>query len=115
MINSEIIASFIVRIPDEIRNEIEAGLFSIQSVEIHGYEKGKMIITIIASDDKGLYHQYNLVKRVRGVLSVELVFSSFTNGGPGREMVKGEMPDWLNSDIDAKQITYNGRIPKYFS
>jgi len=112
MTKADIIASFIVRLPDNKRSEIEKTLTLIETVEVHAYENGKMLITINSPNEDGLFHQYKSIKQVSGVLSLELAFCGFVDGGPGRDMVTGDMPEWLNSDIDAGEIKYSGQIPR---
>ena len=112
MTNSEIVASFIVRILPERKDKVEPLLSTVEFVEIHSYDAGKFIITISDTDENTLFQQFTVIKQLAGVLSVELVFCGFSEDGPGRDMVKEDIPEWLNSDIDAKKIPYNGGIPK---
>jgi len=113
MKTGEIVASFIVRFAVHNKINVHEELSKIEGLELHAFEDGKQIITIIATDEEGLMQQYGQVKRTKAVLSVELVFCGYGENGPGREFVNGEIPEWLNSDIDAGLITYNGRLPKY--
>jgi len=115
MTSCEIIASFIIRVTEDKKQGVEEVLLSMPHVETHGYEKGKLIITISSPNEDGLFHQYKRVRQIKGVLSTELVFCGFGEGGPNRDMVDGEIPDWLNSDIDAGKIRYGGGIPKSFN
>ena len=112
MSSSEIIASFIVRVPPEKSEAIARDLIKHKALEIHANEKGKVIITISATDESGLFEEYKSIKGTKGVISTELVFCGFVGDGPSRDMVKGDIPDWLNSEIDAGKIKYGGRLPR---
>jgi len=91
---------------------VEKELKAVESLEVHASEGGKIIITLCANSENGLFEKYKMIKAVKGTLSTELAFCGFAGEGPNREMVNGEMPDWLNSDIDAGNIKYGGRLPR---
>ena len=112
MKQGEIIASLIVRLNENQYEDVKAKLESLKNLELHSYEQGKQVISIILPDENGLISYYRTIKNIEGVLSVELVFCGFDDKGAGPDGFKTYIPEWLNNDVDAGEIRYNGAIPK---
>jgi len=106
MSSGGLVSSFVVKINPENYNKVSQELGKITDLEVHAYEHGKFVITLNSDNEDAMLNRYKHLKNTHNILSVDLVFTGFDDGIS--EPINGDVPNWLNEDIDARKIKYSG-------
>ncbi len=103
-----VVCSFVLKVNLDDFHEVSHQLNRLDGLEIHGHENGKIVITLDAESENDLIKSYRAMKQIKGLLAVDLVFAGFE--GEDDKVEFTALPDWLNTEIDARKINYSGKI-----
>jgi nitrate reductase NapD len=107
------ISSVIVITKKNSTSDVIKTLNSINECEVHMHEGQKLVVSIEAEDIAAETGVMKEIENTAGVVSAKLVFA-YSENEIEDEMRKIEqsanLPEWLNTDADAKDIPYSGRL-----
>ncbi|MCF6364594.1 MAG: chaperone NapD [Bacteroidales bacterium] len=110
------LSSIIVQTKKEHIENVISSLKNSGLCEYHmNDEKGKIIITVEGKGVEEEISKLQKIQKIENVISAEMVYSYDEDElDKLRENIDDKIPEWMNSDIDAKNIIYQGDLKKKY-